>query len=191
VATGSSTQLITVVAASSSATTAKLTAWQKGPSGWTAVLGPVPATVGKQGIGKASETTSRTPAGTFTLTQAFGRNANPGTALSYRTINPDDYWVSDVASPLYNQFQECAPVVCPFSTAAGEHLWDAGASYAYAVVIDYNRSPAVPGAGSAFFLHVTNGIPTAGCVAISQSSLVTVMRWLSPSARPLIAIGIG
>jgi L,D-peptidoglycan transpeptidase YkuD (ErfK/YbiS/YcfS/YnhG family) len=180
-----------VVAASSSSTTAKLTAWQKGPGGWTAVLGPVTARVGAQGIGTASETTSRTPRGTFTLTEGFGRRADPGTRLRYRTINANDYWVSDTASPLYNTFQECAPGTCPFSTAAGERLSSAGSSYDYAVVIDYNRWPAVRGRGSAFFLHVTNGAPTAGCVAIAQSSLVTLMRWLDPPARPLIAIGVG
>ena len=188
---GASTEVITVAASSSSATTAQLTAWQRGPGGWTAVVGPVTARIGKDGVGRASETTSRTPAGTFGLTEAFGRSANPGTALPYRRINTNDYWISDVGSSRYNQFYECAPGTCPFITAAGEHLWDAGSSYNYAVVIDYNRWPAVPGAGSAFFLHVTNGAPTAGCVAIDQGSLVRIMQWLDPAAKPLIAIGVG
>lgn len=187
---GSSTQVITVVAPSPGSTTATLTAWQLGPGGWTVAVGPVRASIGSAGVGAASEDTTRTPEGTFTLTEAFGRLGNPGTGLSYRVINPSDYWVSDRTSPLYNQFQECASA-CPFKTAAGEHLWDAGSSYNYAVVIDYNRRPAVPGAGSAFFLHVTNGIPTAGCVAIPQNSLVAIMAWLSPAARPLISIGVG
>ena len=59
------------------------------------------------------------------------------------------------------------------------------------MVIDYNRWPAVSGAGSAFFLHVTNGAPTAGCVAIDRGSLTAIMRWLTPGARPLISIGVG
>jgi L,D-peptidoglycan transpeptidase YkuD (ErfK/YbiS/YcfS/YnhG family) len=188
---GSSTQVVTVVAASSRSTTATLTAWQKGPAGWTAAFGPVTAHIGAAGVGAASETTSRTPAGTFTLTEAFGRLADPGTALPYRVINGDDWWVSDPGSPLYNRFTECARASCPFDTSAGEHLLDAGASYDRAVVIDYNRSPVTPGAGSAFFLHVTNGAATAGCVAIPETTLVAIMRWLQPSARPLIAIGVG
>ena len=57
--------------------------------------------------------------------------------------------------------------------------------------IDYNRWPAVPGKGSAFFLHVTNGAPTAGCVAVPQASLLAIMKWLNPAARPLISIGVG
>jgi L,D-peptidoglycan transpeptidase YkuD (ErfK/YbiS/YcfS/YnhG family) len=190
VATGAAEQLITVVAPSAGSTTAQLTAWQSGPNGWTAVLGPVAARVGSAGIGAASESSTRTPAGTYTLTEAFGRAANPGTALPYRVVDRSDWWVSDVASPLYNRYARCAPGTCPFNERAGENLYAAGAVYDNAVVIDYNRG-GTPGAGSAFFLHITNGAPTAGCVAVDRGSLTALMRWLDPAAAPLIAIGVG
>jgi L,D-peptidoglycan transpeptidase YkuD (ErfK/YbiS/YcfS/YnhG family) len=185
-----SDQVVTVVAPSSGASTATLTAWQRGPQGWTAVLGPVPARIGSAGVGQASETTSRTPAGTFGLTEAFGRQGNPGTALPYRVIDPLDWWVSDSASPLYNQHARCAAGGCPFDEAAGENLWSVGGAYDRAVVIDYNRG-GTPGAGSAFFLHVSNGAPTAGCVAVDAGTLTAVLRWLDPAAAPVIAIGVG
>ena len=44
----------------------------------------------------------------------------------------------------------------------------------------------VPGNGGAFFLHTTDGGPTAGCVAIDDGTLVEIMRWLQPGA--LIAV---
>ena len=187
---GSSTQVVTVVAASSASTTAKLTAWERGPSGWTPVLGPVTARVGSAGVGRASETSTRTPAGTFTLTEAFGRAGDPGTALSYRVVDGNDWWVSDVTSPLYNRYAQCAPSTCPFNESVSENLYATGPVYDQAVVIDYNRG-GTPGAGSGFFLHISNGAPTAGCVAIDAGSLVTLMRWLEPSARPIISIGVG
>ena len=190
VATGSSTQLVTVTAPSAGSTTAQLTAWQLGPDGWTAVLGPVTARVGAAGIGVASESSTRTPAGTFTLTEAFGRAPNPGTALPYRVVDNADWWVSDTRSPLYNRYARCARGTCPFDERAGENLGAAGPVYDNAVVLDYNRG-GTPGAGSAFFLHITNGAPTAGCVAIDRGSLATLMRWLDPTAAPLIAIGVG
>jgi L,D-peptidoglycan transpeptidase YkuD (ErfK/YbiS/YcfS/YnhG family) len=186
---GSSTQVVTVVAPSASATSAKLTAWQRGPDGWTAVLGPVDARIGSAGVGRASEASTRTPAGTFTLTEAFGRAGDPGTALPYRVVDGDDWWVSDVASPRYNQYAQCPPT-CDFDQSVSENLAAVGAVYDYAAVIDYNRG-GTPGAGSAFFLHVTNGAPTAGCVAIGAGNLVKVLQWLDPGARPLIAIGVG
>jgi L,D-peptidoglycan transpeptidase YkuD (ErfK/YbiS/YcfS/YnhG family) len=187
--TGSSDQVVTVVASSAGASTATLTAWQRTAGGWTTVLGPVRARVGAAGVGRASESSTRTPAGTFTLTEAFGRAGNPGTALPYRVVDGDDWWVSDVHSTRYNQYAECAPGSCDFDEAAGENLAEEPA-YAHAVVIDYNRG-GTPGAGSAFFLHVSNGAATAGCVAIDAGSLGDLLRWLDPSARPLIAIGVG
>jgi L,D-peptidoglycan transpeptidase YkuD (ErfK/YbiS/YcfS/YnhG family) len=189
VASGASTQVITVVGSSSSATTAQLTAWKPGPQGWVRVFGPVTAWVGASGIGSASEGSTRTPAGTYSLTEAFGRAANPGTRLPYRVLDRNDWWVSDVGSDLYNQHARCAPGSCPFDESAGENLYAQGAVYDHAVVIDYNRA-GVPGAGSAFFLHITNGRPTAGCVAVDRSQLVSLMRWLDPAQLPLIAMGV-
>lgn len=188
--TGSSTRLVTVTVATSSSTTGRLTAWEKRGTGWVAVLGPVTARVGASGIGQAQEGHSRTPAGTYTLTESFGRLANPGTALPYRVIDGNDWWVSDVNSAQYNRYARCAPGSCPFNEAAGENLWAQGSAYDHAVVIDYNRA-GTRGAGSAFFLHVTNGLATAGCVAIDRPSLVALMRWLTPGTAPLISIGVG
>ncbi|MGY1779508.1 L,D-transpeptidase family protein [Geodermatophilus sp. SYSU D01036] len=186
---GGSAQVVTVVAASSGATTAQLTAWELGPGGWTAVLGPWPARVGASGVGAAREGSTRTPAGTLPLTEAFGRAADPGTGLAYRQVDEQDWWVSDVASPLYNRHARCAPGTCPFDEAAGENLLAAGAVYDYAVVIGHNPA-GTPGAGSAFFLHVSNGAPTAGCVAIERGRLQELLRWLDPGAAPLVAIGV-
>lgn len=184
--------MITVTASSSSATTGVLRAWQQRANGsWALVHGPYPAWLGSAGIGPSSEYVSHTPQGTFTLTQAFGRLADPGTALPYHRTVPNDWWVSDVNSPAYNTMQTCAKASCPFDTSVSEHLYYITPYYDYAVVMNVNRWPAVPGKGSAFFLHVTDHRPTAGCVAIDTPALLTVMRWLDPAAHPRIATGIG
>ena len=190
---GTAQQLVTVVADSPTATTAVLTAWQRTGAfwdDWTIAHGPVTAYVGADGIGKASETTSRTPAGVWTLTEAFGIQANDGTRLPYRQVGTSDWWVSDVKSPLYNTYYHCDPGTCPFNEAAGEDLGKAGQVYDHAVVIDYNRKPVVAGAGSAFFLHISGGRPTAGCVAIPADDLKAVMAWLDPAQQPVIDIGV-
>jgi L,D-peptidoglycan transpeptidase YkuD (ErfK/YbiS/YcfS/YnhG family) len=187
----SAKQVVTVVASSATATEARLTTWVRGAGGrWTPTISPVRARVGAAGIGNAHEGSTKTPAGTFTLTEAFGRAANPGARLPYRVVDRQDWWVSDVNSPQYNQHVRCAAGSCPFNEAAGENLYAQGAVYDHAVVIDYNRA-GTPGAGSAFFLHVSNGSATAGCVSIDRSTLVSVLRWLDPQAKPLIAIGVG
>jgi L,D-peptidoglycan transpeptidase YkuD (ErfK/YbiS/YcfS/YnhG family) len=145
------------------------------------------AYVGELGVGIAREGISRTPAGQFTLTQAFGNQPSNGTALPYFQASRADWWDGESGTPAYNTHVHQVASPGPSS----ENLYDAGAVYAHAVVIDYNRFPAVAGRGSAFFLHVTNGQPTAGCVAVASSVLDTIMRWLSPAQHPIISIGVG
>jgi L,D-peptidoglycan transpeptidase YkuD (ErfK/YbiS/YcfS/YnhG family) len=194
-ATGTATRVITVVAASTSSTTATLQAWDRAPGGgWLQHGAPVLAHVGADGLSTSpSESRSATPIGSFSLTQAFGRNADPGTGLPYFQTTPSDWWISQ-AGPLYNTHQRCSGS-CPFTQGApNEHLYDEVPFYDYAVVIDYNTpnaGPVVPGAGSAFFLHVTDGTATAGCVAIPVDSLVPLLQWLTVAAAPRILIGIG
>jgi L,D-peptidoglycan transpeptidase YkuD (ErfK/YbiS/YcfS/YnhG family) len=139
----------------------------------------------------AHEGLNGTPAGSFGLTQAFGNNADPGTALPYFRTTNTDWWSSDTSRPsTYNTHQICSKANCSFNTGASENLYQAGYVYGYAVVIDYNRFPVVNGKGSAFFLHVTNNSPTAGCVAIPGDSLARIMRWLDPAQHPRILMGV-
>jgi len=175
---GSAVQVISVVGTGGS--NATLSTWQKSGSDWTPVIGGVPAKVGSPGISSSyGESSSATPAGVFAITGAFGRQPGPGTGVSYFRIDNSDWWVSDVNSPDYNTHQRCARGTCPFNENTSENLAEHGAVYDYALVMGVN-SQRVPGAGSAFFVHVTNGAPTAGCVAIPASTLVSILRWVSP-----------
>jgi L,D-peptidoglycan transpeptidase YkuD (ErfK/YbiS/YcfS/YnhG family) len=189
--TGAASKVVTVTAASANSTTATLQAWNAAPGGgWLPYGAPVAAHLGSGGLTtQPSETKPATPIGSFTLTQAFGSAANPGTPLPYFRTDPSDWWVSDASSPLYNTHQRCSSG-CPFNTAAGENLYQAGFVYTYAVVIDYNRSPVTAGAGSAFFLHVSNGSATVGCISIPEPTLVNIMAWLTPASLPRILIGV-
>jgi L,D-peptidoglycan transpeptidase YkuD (ErfK/YbiS/YcfS/YnhG family) len=193
--TGTATRVITVVARSTYSTTATLQAWTKAPGGgWLKYGAAVTAHVGADGLSTSpSEYRSATPIGSFTLTHAFGHNSDPGTALPYLHTNANDWWISQ-SGPLYNTHQRCSSG-CAFTRGApNEHLYYETPYYNYAAVIDYNtrNSPTGvrQGAGSAFFLHVTDGAATAGCVAIGQSKLVSLLRWLTPTAHPRILIGV-
>ena len=175
---GGATRVISVVGNGGS--NAVLSTWQKSGEDWTAVIDSVTAKVGSPGISTSyGESSAATPAGVFAITSAFGRQPNPGTGMSYLHVDNSDWWVSDVSSPDYNTHQRCAPGTCPFNEQASENLWNAGGVYDYALVMGVN-SRRVPGAGSAFFVHVTNGAPTAGCVAIPASTLVSTLRWVQP-----------
>jgi L,D-peptidoglycan transpeptidase YkuD (ErfK/YbiS/YcfS/YnhG family) len=190
--TGSASQAITVVAPAMGATQARLQAWNRGAGGWVRYGPEVTAWLGSAGLtSNAREGFSGTPIGSFPLTHAFGNYADPGTRLPYFQAGPEDWWSGDVGSRTYNTHQHCAAADCPFDTGQSENLHDAGSAYGYAVVIDYNTAPVVAGKGSAFFLHLSQDHPTEGCVSISQEALVRIMRWLDPSRRPRIIMGVG
>jgi L,D-peptidoglycan transpeptidase YkuD (ErfK/YbiS/YcfS/YnhG family) len=188
--------VITVVASSTSSTTATLQAWDRAPGGGWLKHGPaIAAHVGSAGLTThPSEFVSATPIGSFTLTQAFGALGNPGTGLPYFQTTPADWWISQDV-PTYNTHQRCSSN-CPFDNNPNdpnnpnEHLMYETPYYNYAVVIDTPSGASAYPHGSAFFLHVTDGHPTAGCVAIPQSNLVSIMQWLTPSAAPRILIGV-
>lgn len=181
-------RVITVQSSSPGATTAVLNLWTASSKGgyWHAA-GPVKAYVGELGIGQAHEGIARTPAGVFTLTQAFGNQPSNGTTLPYFQATRADWWDGESGTARYNTHVHQSASPGP----ASENLYDAGYVYSHAVVIDYNRFPVHAGAGSAFFLHVTNGQPTAGCVAVDAHSLDVIMRWLTPATHPVISIGVG
>lgn len=181
-------QVITVQAASSRSVVAVVRTWRLQSDGkYAQVFGPFVAFVGVHGVGQTSEGLGRTPAGVFTLTQAFGNEPNNGTRLAYFRAGPDDWWDENPNSAQYNR-----RVHSPVSPGGeSENLFYSGAAYAHAVVINYNTDPVVKGAGSGFFLHVSFGAPTEGCVAISAKDLNLVMRWLRPSLHPVISIGVG
>ena len=57
-------------------------------------------------------------------------------------------------------------------------------------VIAYNTAR-TPGLGSAIFLHINIGTPTAGCVTLPVGELLKVLRGLNPAASPRITMGVG
>jgi L,D-peptidoglycan transpeptidase YkuD (ErfK/YbiS/YcfS/YnhG family) len=188
-------QVVTVVAHSSTSSVATLQAWRKAAGGGWIKRGPaIRAHIGSQGISRyASESKSATPAGSFSLTRAFGYRANPGIKLRWFRSTPSDWWISQ-SGPLYNTHQRCASG-CRFAQGSpNEHLYYERPYYAYAAVIDYNTRNSATGVrqgrGSAFFLHVTDGAATAGCVAIPQRRLVELLTWLNPARHPRILIGV-
>ena len=181
-------QVVTVQASTSRSQVAVLRAWQLESDGqYKQVSGPFIAYVGVDGVGATREGRQRTPDGVFTLTQAFGNEPNNGTALPYFRVGPNDWWDEDPNSARYNRL-----VISRYSPGGNsENLYYSGYVYAHAVVINYNTNPVVKGAGSGFFLHVSDGLPTQGCVSIAANQLNAVMRWLKPSMDPVISIGVG
>lgn len=179
-------QLIVVSAPAADSPVATLTAYQRDGAQWREVLGPVRADLGELGVGAPQDDVFRTPVGTFPLGQAFGRQPNPGTRMPYFQATDEDWWDEDVDSPTYNTHVHAAEI----DSDDAENLYDSGGIYDYAVLIDHNPER-IPGRSAGIFLHVSDGEPTWGCVAIAREEMRSVLTWLDPAAQPEIIIGVG
>lgn len=132
--------------------------------------------------------TLTTPTGTYTMTEAFGIQGNPGTALPYHRVRKGDWWVQDNNSKYYNSMRnerQGGFSVTTRGANGSERLLDYGKQYAHVVVINFNRAPdrRVPGRGSGIFLHVNGRGATAGCVSIGKAKLRLLMSYLQPRDR--------
>lgn len=190
---GRADQLVVVTSAGWSSTTATLETFERSAGGeWQRAFDPMPAHVGYRGwtVGsQRGENDGSSPTGTFGIgRQSFGLGGNPGVKGSWFDVGPNDWWISDPGSPLYNTHQ-AGPANGRWDESFGEQLAVAGpVTYQWATFIEFN-SPPTAAIGSAVFLHLDKGGPTAGCVALGQSDLLAVLRWLDPARAPVIAMG--
>jgi len=173
-------QRIQVVAPSVRSTTATLTVSECGRR----VFGPWPARVGYHGLSAHHrEGDGTTPTGTFALgPTVYGLDPNPGVQLGYHRLRCGDWWDEDSHSPAYNTFQHVACGTAPPFGGDSEALWRAAVAYREFAVVQYNAAPAVPGRGSAIFLHDDTGHATNGCVSIPRLDLIRLLERLRPDA---------
>ncbi|OBB20889.1 hypothetical protein A5761_05240 [Mycolicibacterium setense] len=183
---GNATQVISVVGVGGSK--AKMDVWQRGPAGWQPIGAGIPANIGANGMApQTHDGEMKTPMGVFSLDFAFGTAPNPGGGLQYVQVGSDHWWDGDMKSPTYNTMQVCQKAQCPFNTDPSSGTENLNISaYKHAIVMGVNKAR-VPGNGGAFFVHTTDGGPTAGCVAIDDATLVKIMQWLRPGAVIAVA----
>jgi L,D-peptidoglycan transpeptidase YkuD (ErfK/YbiS/YcfS/YnhG family) len=154
---------------------------------WRLSFGPWHAYLGGRGFarpGNKREGDRQTPTGSYTFPFAFGVDPDPGTRLRYRRALDTSRWDDDPTSANYNRWVD---IRYGDPGADPEHM-RLLPQYRYGVVIGYNLDR-TPYLGSAIFLHVDDGGPTAGCVAISRHRMVRVLRWLRPGLDPRVVMG--
>ncbi len=166
-----------------------------GEGAWRQVGTPIPVVVGWGGVGPKQEGDGRSPQGVFELGRVFGYTQEPptglffpsGSALPYEHMAPGSICVDDPGSAYYNQIfdpdtlPESARVARDWKSAEAmrRDLAHGDGLYRWGVVVRYNDE-GEPGAGSCIFLHVWRGPqnPTAGCTAMAEEDLLSVLGWL-------------
>lgn len=126
-----------------------------------------------------------TPAGAFVMRRLLYRpdcGGVPVTRLPTAPIANDDGWCDDPVDTAYNR-----PVKLPYRARA-ERLWRADRLYDLVVVLGYNDAPAVPGAGSAIFLHVAAAdyASTEGCIALAPVDLRRILAEADAASRVVV-----
>ena len=155
--------------------------------GWLTAGGQtIPVVLGRGGIiANKREGDGGTPKGTFRPRRLWwraDRHPRPHTFLPIRAIRPEDAWCEDPDSRHYNR-----PVRLD-RDHGGDRLKRADHLYDFIIEIDHNSRPRVTGSGSAVFLHLVreNFSPTAGCVSMTKSAMLRLLRRLGPQTRIVI-----
>ena len=128
----------------------------------------------------------KTPSGLYHFSGAYGLKMNPGSKLPYHQFVSGDYWVDDPESTHYNKLVNTSSVTKDWKSA--EDLMNAGICYDFILAIDYNKE-AVPGKGSAIFLHCPkafNNTGTSGCISISEEQMEVLLKNVTDKTKVLI-----
>jgi L,D-peptidoglycan transpeptidase YkuD (ErfK/YbiS/YcfS/YnhG family) len=117
----------------------------------------------------------RSPIGVYSLSDAGGLKADPGTELPYHR---------DSSFVISGKGFEGEPLE---------------GSFDYVVAIDYNRvagtspldgtKPLGADRGGGIWVHVDHGGPTHACISLSEDNMVALLRDLDPAAHPVIVMG--
>ena len=205
----SSDQVVLVSAPALTSTKGTLRTYQRSAGRWTQIGRPTPVFLGIHGLvagNQRIQSTGKTPMGRYRLTSAFGRQPDPGSHLPYVRVDHDDAWTYDPRVPAtYNLFQSAPRPWASYGRFV-EHLWQMGPQYDYVVATDFNAppgpivrtadginrasQPANTRRGGGIFLHVSKGVPTAGCISMPKVRMRELVTWLKPASNPIVVIGL-
>lgn len=112
----------------------------------------------------------------------YDRLHKPRTTLPLRRITGALVWSDDPRDPNYNQPVPAGHRLSHEKLRRGDRLYD------LVLVLDINRHPALPGRGSALFIHRWRRphYPTAGCIGLSPTHLLWLVRHWTRRSRVII-----
>lgn len=205
-------QVVLVIAENVDRVPAKL--WllerQSSTARWTPVAGPMDASLGKNGVAwgygdpplpkpggypDKKEGDGRSPAGIFSVPYAFGVNSvamagAAGVKLPWQECTETLRGIDDSASRYYNQVVDGSRVT-DVDWNSAEIMRREDGLYNWGAAIAHNPSNQ-SGGGSCIFLHIWRGPGqgTAGCTALAEKDVLTILRWLDPAKSPRLILTV-
>ncbi len=154
------------------------------PAGLRAFGRLYPCTVGKGGVtSHKREGDGATPRGVHRIVGMLYRPDRRTRPTNWALrIRPGDLWSDDGQAEDYNMMVR-APY--PYSH---ERLRRADPLYDLVIVTDWNWPYAVPGRGSAIFIHQWRrpGYPTEGCIALARGDLLDLAQRIRFETRLIV-----
>jgi len=195
-----SSQLLVVTTANWSTKDGELQRYEKVDKHWKKIGNKVNIVLGRNGLawGKGLHTTptnakyikkegdGKAPAGLFTLGNGFGYSKTSFKMnFPYASYKSTDHCVDDSNSIWYNQIIDSTKVKKDYKSF--EHMKLTNYLYKYGITVNHNPNR-IAQAGSCIFVHIKseNGKGTAGCTAMKEDKIVTILKWLQEEKKPLL-----
>lgn len=176
-------------------------------NGWREVRAATPVTIGKNGAGWGlglnapqhegplkREGDNRSPAGVFSIGDAFGYAAKVATAMPYLALNATEYCVDVSGAKHYNRIVDAKVVGAEAVRGSTEPMRrdlhaNGDQRYRMGFVIEQNPQ-AVPNGGSCIFAHLWKSPTdaTAGCTAMTPPVMQSLLAWLKPQDHPVFVL---
>ena len=134
----------------------------------------------------------RNPEGLFKIGFALGyaRKLPAGSkGWPYHQVTARDAWIDEPSLPGYNHLYTLPPDASHPAWWNSQHLHLGDDAYKWMVLIEHNYDPAVAGQGTEIFFHIRRGehYRTAGCTTMAEGDLVTLIKWLQPDSKAMLA----
>lgn len=136
----------------------------------------------------------RSPAGIFRLPGAFGYGPTGHSLMPYEAMDATDWCIDVPDSPFYNRIidarDEGDAAVAGSTEPMRLDLHNAGdVRYALGLRVAHNPQ-AIPGQGSCIFMHLWRepNEATAGCTAMDEATMQTLLGWLDPRLAPMLVL---
>jgi len=199
-------QLVLVITSDWNANQGALSTYTRVDGRWQVRDRALPVSIGREGSAwgtglhslqaglQKREGDGRSPAGMFAIEKAFGYAPTFESALGYLGMSAADYCIDVSDSVHYNKIvseRVAGRSVIERSTEPMRRDIHANGDrrYEWGFVIGHNPN-ALPNGGSCIFGHVWGapGQTTAGCTAMSESTMRELIRWLRADAQPIFVL---
>ena len=193
-----SSQLLMVTTKDWNARNGILQRYERVDAKWKKFGKPINIILGRNGLGWGKglhitpenakyikkEGDGRAPAGLFSLGNGFGYN-DFSIEFPYSTYKRTDHCVDDSKSQWYNQIIDSKKVKKDYKSF--EHMKLTNHLYKYGITVNHNPEQ-IANAGSCIFMHIRsdNGKGTAGCTAMKENEIMTILKWLKEKQKPLL-----